>query len=166
MEPHKAYGIGKLRTGIVLAAVAVLTIVSVWNFLYRGRGGGANPDDAAQVALGAQVYAAHCASCHGADLKGQPDWTTRKSDGKLPAPPHDETGHTWHHANRQLFDVIKYGTAAIAPPGYKTDMGAFQGTLNDDEIWAVIAYIQSRWPPAIRERQQMINEQAERQAGN
>jgi mono/diheme cytochrome c family protein len=164
MATRKTYGINRTRTGIVLAAAFVLAAVSVWNFLYRDRGGaGADPGDAAQVALGAQVYAAHCASCHGADLHGQPDWQYRKADGKLPAPPHDETGHTWHHPDQQLFDVVKFGTAAFAPIGYRTDMGAYKDKLSDAEIWAVIAYIQSRWPAANRARQDMINAESERQ---
>ena len=40
---------------------------------------------------GEENYQAHCASCHGVDLEGQPNWRTMKADGSLPAPPHDET---------------------------------------------------------------------------
>lgn len=160
-DPH--FGLSRKRTAIVLAAAAVLTALGVWNTLYGIRSpGGADPNDAEQVALGKRVYAAHCASCHGAGLEGEADWQMRKPDGKLPAPPHDESGHTWHHPDRHLFEVTKYGTAAIAPAGYKTDMIGFGDTLSDDEIWAAIAYIKSRWPDDVRARQQMINEQAER----
>jgi len=57
----------------------------------------ANPNNPQAVALGQQVYAARCASCHGANLEGQPNWQQELPTGGLPAPPHDETGHTWHH---------------------------------------------------------------------
>lgn len=112
--------------------------------------GRADPDDTKQVALGRDIYAAQCASCHGAKLEGQPDWQTRKPDGRLPAPPHDAQGHTWHHADKDLFGIIKNGIAAYAPPGYESDMPAFRGTLSDRQIWATLAFIKSRWPDSIR----------------
>jgi mono/diheme cytochrome c family protein len=63
-------------------------------------------------------------------------------NGRLPAPPHDATGHTWHHPDRELFEITKNGPAGIAP-GYESDMPAFKDVLNDREIWAVLAYIKS-----------------------
>ena len=69
----------------------------------------ADPDNAEQVALGQQVYASFCAGCHGDNLEGQPNWRQRLPLGNFPAPPHDETGHTWHHADQWLFEVVKYG---------------------------------------------------------
>ncbi|MBL4645745.1 MAG: c-type cytochrome, partial [Rhizobiales bacterium] len=50
------------------------------------------------VKKGAVIYAEYCASCHGADLEGQPNWQSPDADGKMPAPPHDQRGHTWHHS--------------------------------------------------------------------
>jgi mono/diheme cytochrome c family protein len=38
-------------------------------------------------------------------------------------------------------------------------MPAFDGIRNDEQIAAVPAYIRSRWPADIRERQARINEQ-------
>lgn len=113
----------------------------------------ADPKNEAQVAAGRRVYEAHCASCHGARLEGQANWRERRPDGKLPAPPHDASGHTWHHTDEALFKVTKGGLAAIAGAGYETDMPAFAGRLSDEEIWAVLAYIKSRWPQAILDRQ-------------
>src|SRR3712207_7274070 len=40
-----------------------------------------------RLALGGRLYEQHCAACHGAELKGQPEWQKRRSDGRLPAPP-------------------------------------------------------------------------------
>ena len=113
----------------------------------------ADPRNEAQVAAGKRVYEAHCASCHGARLEGQANWRERRPDGRLPAPPHDASGHTWHHTDEALFKVTKDGLAAIAGAGYETDMPAFAGRLSDEEIWAVLAYIKSRWPQPTLDRQ-------------
>ena len=113
--------------------------------------------DRETIALGQAVYLKHCASCHGRNLEGEPNWRARKPSGKLPAPPHDATGHTWHHADNLLFRIIKQGTAALAPAGYKTDMPGYSSVLTDREIRAVIAFIKSRWPAEIRRRQAAMN---------
>jgi mono/diheme cytochrome c family protein len=106
----------------------------------------ADPRDAAKLALGAKVYAQHCSNCHGAKLEGQPNWRERGPNGRLPAPPHDESGHTWHHSDRVLFAISKNGLVPPhAPKNYESDMPAFGGKLSDEEIWAVLAYIKSHW---------------------
>src|SRR6187551_939578 len=105
-----------------------------------------------QVALGKRVYHAQCASCHGPKLEGQPNWRTRLPNGRLPAPPHDASGHTWHHSDGDLFHIVKDGLAAILP-GYESDMPAFEGTLSDLEIRAVMDFIKSAWPEREKEYQ-------------
>lgn len=119
----------------------------------------ANPDDPEQVAVGRAVYQQNCASCHGANLEGQPEWRVRKSDGKLPAPPHDETGHTWHHPDKQLFKITKSGFAEFAP-GYESDMPTYESVLTDEEIWAALSYIKSTWSTEIRQRQDRRSQRA------
>jgi mono/diheme cytochrome c family protein len=141
----------------VSLAVGALAAPSVWA---QDAGGTANADDPGQVTLGRQVYMEACASCHGENLEGQPDWRVRLENGRLPAPPHDATGHTWHHPDEQLFGMTKIGIAAFAGlDGYETDMPAFEGVLSEAEIWAVLAYIKSTWPPRIRARRESINQQ-------
>lgn len=95
--------------------------------------------------------------CHGANLEGQPDWMERKPNGRLPAPPHDVTGHTWHHPDQQLTLITKKGLSAVVP-GYESDMPAFERVLTDEQIAAVLSFIQSTWPPDIRERQRSLTE--------
>lgn len=115
------------------------------------------------VAQGEALYAQNCASCHGATLEGQPDWQAPGADGRLPAPPHDETGHTWHHPDRVLFQYTKLGgREALALQGVEFDSGmpAFGDVLTDREIWSILAYIQSTWP----ERERAV--QAERTAAD
>jgi mono/diheme cytochrome c family protein len=118
---------------------------------------GADPTNGTQVAAGRRLYDAHCASCHGPNLEGQANWRERRPDGKLPAPPHDAGGHTWHHTDDALFEVTRNGLAAMAGADYQTDMPGFADRLSDDEIWAVLAYIKSRWPQAILDRQPKEN---------
>lgn len=102
---------------------------------------------------GRALYLANCCSCHGANLEGQPDWMKRLPNGRLPAPPHDESGHTWHHSDKQLFTIVKRGLGAISP-GYESDMPAFEGGLTDAEIKAVLDYIKSTWPERARKYQE------------
>jgi len=114
----------------------------------------ADAGDIQLVALGERVYGQQCAGCHGPKLEGEPDWQTRRPDGTLPAPPHDATGHTWHHADAQLFDITRRGVAAVVGGTYRSNMPAFGKVLSDREIWAVLAFIKSRWPADIRAAQE------------
>jgi len=109
----------------------------------------AEPVSPEQVGLGQKVYAESCAACHGANLEGQPNWKRRLTNGRMPAPPHDETGHTWQHSDQSLFIMTKGGIGAVVP-GYESDMPAFEGMLSDAEIAAVLAYIKSTWPERQR----------------
>ncbi len=117
----------------------------------------ADADDPRLVAEGRMIYATQCASCHGTKLEGQRNWRERLPSGRLPAPPHDADGHTWHHPDRQLFEITKHGLSAVAP-GYESDMPAFASTLSDAQIWAVLAFIKNGWPAEIRQRQAKLNQ--------
>jgi len=103
---------------------------------------------------GERLYQENCASCHGANLEGQPDWRSRLANGRLPAPPHDASGHTWHHTDRVLVDIVKRGTAAIVGNGYESEMPGFDEVLTDGQITAIIDYIKSTWPDRIRAAQE------------
>ena len=106
-----------------------------------------------QADAGLAAYRQHCASCHGARLEGQPTWRQPKADGTLPAPPHDVTGHTWHHSDAVLFQVTKWGSASVAGAGFKSGMPTYADVLDDGDIWAALAYIKSHWPPDIQAAQ-------------
>ena len=109
---------------------------------------------------GSNNYQEYCANCHGVKLEGQPNWREYKVDGSLPAPPHDETGHTWHHSDSYLFNMTKYGIEKIIGKKYQNNMPAYDGILSDDEIIAVLSYIKSMWPKSIREKHDQINARA------
>lgn len=144
------HGLGLVLAGALLAGLAYGTGRAV----LRWR------EDAAlarQVARGGQLYAAECASCHGAKLEGQPRWWEPGADGTLPAPPHDATGHSWQHSDAELVRLVAEGPAVYAAPGYVSAMPAYAGRLPAADIAAVIAYIKSTWPAGVRAYQATLN---------
>lgn len=143
--------------------VASLALAALLAGCERQAPGLLRPDDAKTTALGATIYQARCAACHGAHLEGQPDWRVRDAAGRLPAPPHDASGHTWHHPDAVLFAITKHGVAQAANlPGYDSAMPAFDGVLTDAEIVAVLSWIKAQWPADIRRQQDEVNEAARR----
>ena len=146
---HKAW-----LVGLAVLLPAAVALVAFWP------NSEAEEPSPERLAQGEGLYREHCASCHGVNLEGEANWRERRADGTLPAPPHDESGHTWHHPDQQLFAITNEGTAAFAPAGYQTNMLGFGDRLSDDEIRAVFDYIKSRWPPEIRDTQAEITRQA------
>ena len=139
---------------------------SVWRFIWMPAalmtvilmacGGNSSADDSPfpikitdqRVAVGEQVYATNCTVCHG-EIGAVPT---------LPgAPSHAEDGHTWHHADRHLFQWI------LDRPPLAQVMPAFRGTLSDAEVSAVLAYIKSEWPTDILSRQTEMSRLIEKQ---
>ena len=117
--------------------------------------------DSAFIKLGKAVYAKNCASCHGVALEGQVNWQQRDINGYLPAPPHDETGHTWHHPDSYLFLITKYGIEEIVGRPYPNNMPAYENILTDDEIIAVLSYIKSNWSSRIQRQHDQLNARAD-----
>jgi S-disulfanyl-L-cysteine oxidoreductase SoxD len=158
-----------LKKGIFAAAAAGLALAAA--ALYIGRPGSGlayiDPSDQALVARGKPIYATHCAACHGAGMEGQPNWRVRRPDGRLPAPPHDATGHTWHHPDTVLVDIVRHGLVPgrTAPEGYESDMPAYERVLSDADVLAVLAYIKSGWPAHALEAQKEVSLQHQRRGG-
>lgn len=150
----------KARWVVAAAASGVAVLAATVYLTSLGKNDGfIDPSaDEGRITLGKTVYAANCAACHGANLEGQANWRERLANGRLPAPPHDKTGHTWHHPDRLLIDMVKNGLVPgrTAPPGYESDMPAYAGILTDEEIIAVIAYIKSTWPPKVLQAQKEV----------
>ena len=117
-----------------------------------------NPDNYDIVELGNSIYVQNCASCHGVKLEGQKDWMSRLPDGLMPAPPHDETGHTWHHSDKYLFMITKYGIEDIIGQKYPNNMPAYKDILSDKEIISVLSYIKSTWPNKVKKIHDQIND--------
>lgn len=117
------------------------------------------PDNQEFVSVGKTLYAQYCASCHGENMEGEvPDWKQPDAGGKMPAPPHNESGHTWHHPDSILFKITKYGTSrALNMKNYNSDMPGFEDVLTDKEIVAILSYIKNSWPEEFRGRHDRIN---------
>ena len=153
------------RLGLSLFAATLIFLAGAIIAAYLTRAKSpADPDDAQQVARGKPLYDQHCASCHGARLEGQANWQKKLPNGRMPAPPHDASGHTWHHPDAILFGITKHGLVPgkYAPPGYQSDMPGFGKILSDDGIWDVLAYIKSQWPPKIRQAQREVDSRRNR----
>lgn len=113
--------------------------------------------DPAAVARGHRIYLRSCAACHGARAQGAPHWQQPNARGDLPAPPQDDTGHTWRHADAMLAQIIKDG---LRDPFNKTSeltMPPFARRLSDAQVADVIAYFRSLWSPEHRTYQEELN---------
>lgn len=131
---------------MLLGAAAVMAIASAPSYAI-------DPENPQTIALGKKVYDVQCASCHGANLEGEEGYGQESVDGLLKAPPHDETGHTWHHSNTYLIDSVRKGGARLQENVGTSTMPAYENILTPEEIGAVIAYIQSTWPEDILAQQ-------------
>ena len=158
-----------MKWQVPLAGLGVLAVVGAAVLVGGGgaeRGGSAGDPD---IAAGRALYGEYCAACHGANLEGQPNWREAGPDGTFPAPPHDATGHTWHHGDRLLFDYTRLGgqemLRRMGAGDAKSGMPAFGDRLSDDQIRDILAFIRSTWPERIRAAQAQRTA-AERQAGN
>lgn len=143
---------------VVIGAIG-LGFILIWQggtSYWERRNGSASPE---AIAFGETLYSQNCATCHGAGLEGQPNWQQLLPSGRLPAPPHDGTGHTWHHPDQVLFEIVQKGTAAVVGGGYESNMPGFEGVLTDEEIRAVLAFIKSRWPERERAYQERMTRQ-------
>jgi mono/diheme cytochrome c family protein len=124
---------------ILVASVLVVAMAC-------GQGGEVTEPERSAVERGRTLYQANCATCHGVAGEGQPNWQSRREDGSLPAPPHDATGHTWHHSDDQLLDIIRRGGQVVyGGPGFQSGMPAWDDRLTEEEIEAVLEYIKTLW---------------------
>ena len=147
-----------IAVGILAAAALVAIEFFGYRWISTGDELALRPDDQNYVARGQALYRTACASCHGARLEGQANWRERGPDGLLPAPPHDASGHTWHHPDEVLFNLTKFGVQPYAGPGYRSAMPAFGDKLSDEDILAILSYIKSTWPAEVRQRQDATTE--------
>jgi mono/diheme cytochrome c family protein len=98
-----------------------------------------------QVATGAAIFAANCATCHGELAQGlAADWQARLPDGSYPPPPLNGSAHAWHHPLAQLLQVIETGGIP-----YGGNMPPFAGQLDRDAMLAAVAFFQSQWSEEI-----------------
>lgn len=94
---------------------------------------------------GKALYATYCFQCHGGE-----------TGGKLRdiPPPHNANGHTWHHPDQQLTQIILEGLSFSAPDQPK--MPAFRDRLTVEQVQAILAYIKTWWTPEQRSTQATV----------
>lgn len=146
---------GYFVLGIIVVAIAAAAGWG-WNLVRGGRASDPTVLTEANIDEGGALYGEYCAACHGANLEGQADWRSPGVDGRYPAPPHDETGHTWHHPDSVLFAYTRLGgKATLANQGveFNSGMPAFGGQLTDQQIRNILGYIKSTWPDRTRQMQ-------------
>ncbi|MBW6506324.1 MAG: cytochrome c [Rhodobacteraceae bacterium] len=146
-----------MKRRYVLAALTLATGLAAGVWMLANPSAVLASDD--QIARGREVYAGFCAACHGAKLEGQPDWKRPGPSGRYPAPPHDPSGHTWHHSDTVLAQIIYWGTEAMVGNGYQSDMPGFKDIIPEDDILAVLSFIKSTWPAREAAFQRQITEQ-------
>ena len=134
---------------VALVGISTLTLKA----LQHEPGDPADPD---QVADGAALYAWNCTRCHGRDLGGEFSWAFEGTDlsneevGAIVekiddiAPAHDERGSTSRLDDDTLFKIIGEGPKEILQKP-NSRMPGFSDRLDDEQIWAVIAFIKSHW---------------------
>jgi mono/diheme cytochrome c family protein len=113
------------------------------------------------VARGKFIFNKFCAACHGIKLEGEMASGATVPDNEVPAPSLNGTGHSHHHADGELFGVVKHGPSLL-DDNRPSRMPAFDRILPDDDIWAAIAYIKSMWPIQIQARHAKIYPTAKR----
>ena len=116
------------------------------------------PLDPQRVTQGQELYDQYCAECHGTTGEGQPDWKIPNDDGSYKPPPHDAGGHTWHHGDDLLPDLIANGSDFP-----QTKMPTYGDKLSDEEILAIVEYLKSWWGPEERAFQWQMTWQAQQQ---
>ena len=96
------------------------------------------------VDYGTELFQQNCAVCHGVNAEGTKEWKKTDANGNYPPPPLDGSAHAWHHSIPQLARSIKEGGIKLGGV-----MPAFGEKLSDQEVLAVIAFFQSKWPDEV-----------------
>jgi mono/diheme cytochrome c family protein len=160
---HEPQWSGRSRLTLVVAAFLVMGIAALaapvtgrLGFLWPAPHL-ADATNQHNVRLGKQVYMERCASCHGRHLQGQPLWQLRDANVHRRAPPLDQAGRAWQHADEELFFMAKHGHFANTARAPTSAMPVFEGVLDDRQIVAVIAFVKASWPIGLRVLQAVRN---------
>ena len=113
-------------------------------------------DSTLMIIRGKNIYENNCVSCHQVNLVGAENWKGLDEDGHRKAPPLNGTGHTWHHDDATLHNIIKYGLAKLVK-NYEGKMLGFEDNLKDKDIDSVLSYIKSFWPDDVYQQQINLN---------
>lgn len=135
-----------MRSVLLGSAVALTGVAAVAHAAKDGP----PPLDRALLQQGRVIYQRQCASCHGPQGEGAPNWQQRNAQGELPAPPHAPDGHTWKHSDAMLYRIVREGWRDPFNKTKEVTMPAFGEILSPQEMRAVITYIKTFWTPDQR----------------
>lgn len=89
---------------------------------------------------GQRLFAENCQQCHGVQGIGErPDDPYAKDEYGFVAPALNDDAHAWHHADRQIVDMILNGSSR------NERMIAWKETLSRENAEHLVAYIKSLW---------------------
>ena len=108
------------------------------------------------IARGELLYDQHCASCHMPNLSGAKNWKGKDKDGHNLSPPLNGSGHTWHHSDELLHNIIKHGFINLVK-NYKGKMIGFGDKMSDKQIDSVLSYIKNYWEDEMYDKQISIS---------
>ena len=109
-----------------------------------------------QLKKGQALYQQNCAQCHDSGASTSDAWKKPNSMGEMPAPPHNQRGHTWRHSDNQLKRMIIKGWRDPFNKSKRLTMPSFKGRLTAQEIDILLGYLKSLWT-----EQQRIFQKAE-----
>ena len=115
-------------------------------------------NDPVHVKMGEKVYLQQCFSCHVFNIEGQSGWQDTMIYGMRLAPPHNKSGHTWHHPDELLFSLTKSGFKVMINDDYKVSMPVCDVILSNEEIIASLSYIKFTWPEEVVEIRDKLND--------
>jgi mono/diheme cytochrome c family protein len=76
------------------------------------------------------------------------------------APPHTNAGHTWHHPDRLLEEIVLKGSREVYR---KEGMPAFENILTQEEVRAILGYLRTWWGEEQRGFQVEVTKNDEKQ---
>ena len=125
----RAQGVGAETQAPRLGEVAGAADIAAHDTMVFTDGSGL-PSGSGGVETGAALYRRHCSACHGEEGRGGPGGELAGGVEPLTSATPDQTiGTYWPYATT-LFDFIRRAMPMTAP-----------GTLNDDEVYALTAYL-------------------------
>ena len=130
----------------------ILSIIMVNQISYAHSHFPITRDSTLMIARGKIVYESNCVSCHQVNLIGAENWKGLDEDGHRKAPPLNGTGHTWHHDDATLHNIIKHGLAKLVK-NYEGKMPGFEDNLKDKDIDSVLSFMKSFWPDDVYQQQ-------------
>ncbi len=131
MPPHRRRRRFRQVLLIAVWALGVAAVVSVVVFAFSDTGPSSTPSDPELIAAGAEVFAANCAACHGANIEGTDSGPSLLDPIYAPN----------HHADAAFFRAVRQG---VVPHHWNFGPMPPRPGLSNEDIEAVVAFVRSK----------------------